>query len=102
MPFRWLSALLLSIGVAGCAGTETVESWEGRPLDSLIFAWGPPLQDAELSDGRRVVLYGRVIGGPTDCTAIFRADRRGVITNANTEGTPDGCDQLQSTKPAAR
>lgn len=89
------------------------KSWEGKPLDDLIFAWGPPSAMNELEDGRKVALYAhsRQGGGfvqlvgttnPTavfhqatyECAVLFRADEHGIIASADGSGNIGGCNRL--------
>lgn len=32
-------------------------SWVGQPRDALVRAWGPPLQEEQLSTGGRLLIY---------------------------------------------
>src|SRR5262245_7503454 len=95
------------IALASCVvGPERVESWKGHPVDSLIFAWGPPMQDARPPDGRRVLVYSGSYEDEVEetslyCNAIFRADPTGMIVDASTTGNIGGCNRLLSSKPAA-
>lgn len=56
-------ALVLTVALAGCATTANYEkmlaSWVGAPVDRLVMRWGPPANSYTLSDGGRVIEYGR-------------------------------------------
>jgi hypothetical protein len=98
-------AWIFAIALVGCASADTVTSWEGRQVDSLIFAWGPPMQDAKLGDGRRVLSYSgsyQIEATTYYCNAIFRADPMGQIVETNIDGNLGGCNRLLSSKPAAQ
>lgn len=104
MPRIRLTALLLAAALAGCASfTEKVDSWQGRPLDDLIQAWGPPNDTQLLSGGRRVVTYTSthtVSGTSYDCRVWFFVGANGRIQNGNGEGSIGGCNRLLGQKKA--
>ena len=55
---RILLVLITGAALCGCTGGAlSLKSWEGQPVNDLIYAWGPPTRDASLPDGRRVVAY---------------------------------------------
>lgn len=104
MTRPWLVAASCAV-LAACASPETVTSWEGRPVDSLIFAWGPPMQDATLGDGRRVLSYSERFDSDAStlyCNAVFRADASGQIVETSYDGNLGGCARLLTSKPAAK
>lgn len=96
--------VLSALALAGCASTATVDSWRGKRLDDLQFAWGPPARASTLSDGRSMVTYehGHAVQGTSyQCAVTFFADRGGTIVNTSTEGNIGGCNaMLRSKRPA--
>lgn len=59
-----VAALAASIP-AGCtfptqqAYRDSVQTWVGRPADSLVMAWGAPNRSFDFSDGGRLLEYDR-------------------------------------------
>lgn len=54
----WIIVLLLTTGCATLGGyDDMVSSWVGGTADELIMAWGPPVREAKLSNGGRVLEY---------------------------------------------
>lgn len=105
MKTRLWAALAAAGCLLGCVGADRLNSWKGQPVDSLIFAWGPPMQDSKLMDGRRVLSYsGSYDINATSyyCNAIFRADAAGQIIEATADGNIGGCNRLLTSKPAAQ
>jgi hypothetical protein len=95
------SAFLLS----GCLGTDTLNSWKGRNLTDLVYAWGPPDRQDRLPDGRAVITYShqRLVGLNTmECEAVFGADKAGIIRDATASGNIGGCNRMLLTKPSAQ
>lgn len=63
MPHR-LPSLLASLLLTACAGLhasheETLKAWVGHTEDELVLAWGPPDRTAVLSNGDRLLQWGR-------------------------------------------
>lgn len=54
-------ALLLCLGLCGCATTAKYEAkldnWIGASEDSLVSAWGVPNKSYNLKDGKRAIEY---------------------------------------------
>jgi hypothetical protein len=75
-----LAAGLVVSLVTGCtfpteqAYRDNVQSWVGRPADSLVMAWGAPDRSYDFSDGTRQLEYERqqtrYIPGPPIYTAM--------------------------------
>jgi hypothetical protein len=93
------------LGVAGCASTSTFESWRGRNIEDLQFAWGPPDRTSRLSDGRSMVVYEHshfIQGTSYQCTVTFFANSNGTIVDSNASGNIGGCNAMLRSKPAAK
>ena len=108
-----------ALALAACAGADGAGgAWEGRHLNELIHAWGPPSAVQRLADGRQVVTFTQshdagpksaedLGGGVTvvhgsgsyQCQAVFRIDSGGRIMDQTVDGTVDGCDRLFGGKP---
>jgi hypothetical protein len=104
MRARWVALAAALALVAGCASSSRYESWRGRSIEDLQFAWGPPDRATRLSDGRTMVAYEHVhyVNGISyQCTATFGADVRGMIVTTSTAGNLGGCNALLLSKPAA-
>jgi hypothetical protein len=88
----------------GCANHAVYQSWVGRSLNDLQFAWGPPNRSTQLSDGRSMVAYQHtqfVAGIDGFCTITFAADRAGTIVDASATGNNAGCNaMLRMKRPA--
>ncbi len=103
---RAILACALSLLIGGCAYWQaTADSWKGRPLDELIYAWGPPAEAHELNDGRRTALFrhSRLSDGTEYyCDVSFSADEQGTIVFAQVEGNLGGCNRFFATKGTPR
>ena len=97
--------IMIGLGTAmlwSCSHNSLMPSWTGQPLDNLVWVWGRPSQDQQLSDGPRVVsyLHGHPgIGSPYWCKLLVSADRDGKIVQIDENGTIGGCNQLLIGKP---
>lgn len=58
---RRIAAGAFTLLLGGCATTANYEailqSWVGKPIDSLVSSWGPPQSGFRLSDGGQVLEY---------------------------------------------
>ncbi len=74
---------LFSMVLSACAGLgEGMNAWMGRHSDELLEAWGPPSQEATLTDGRTSIVYARpwrYEGGGGTCRKIFTLDTAHII-----------------------
>ena len=77
------------------------EEWTGRNLNDLIFAWGPPQNTSELSDGRTVVRYSTsVVSGNSGIVVTLRCQIDVFVESDNTivrmdmDGNIGGCNNL--------
>jgi len=71
-----------------------MDPWVGRPLDDLIFAWGPPAAAQRLADGREIVVFRRatfVDGTQYGCNVTVRADQARRIMSYTVDGNIGGC-----------
>ncbi len=78
---RSLQAALLLGALAGCAGIPSQEgfgrivgSWQGRNVNELIAAWGPPADTYRMPDGNSMYTYheGQIVA--SSCTVNFTVD----------------------------
>jgi len=108
---RLWTVLWAAIWLAGCAGHGTIDSGRlfsdltvGRTTSAeLTRAWGPPLADATLSDGRHVLTYRFIdngwttglqwgfgpVGSPSDTVTgqvTLTFDPQGVLLSYDTFG----------------
>lgn len=114
---RWLTLLLL---LGGCAYGAVAQSWEGRPLEDMIYRWGPPAAEQRLSDGRIVAQWSHARTGgafvdtlntvtqPTivtafsyHCTVTARTDTQGIVRSVEVDGNIGGCNRLIHSNMAA-
>lgn len=96
-------AMLLAVLLTGCAnwGAEA-DAWNGRHVDDLVYAWGPPNSSQQLADGRKVVVFSHYRlheGTALYCDVTFRADKKGVIASHLIAGNIGGCNRLFGSKP---
>ena len=116
---RISAPLLSAVGLAACVtNAGLVESWQGKTLDDLIFAWGPPTSDTKLADGRRVIAYTHTEEGDSriettgnitrvvrdsnrTCSYVFRSNPAGIVTSFNRSGHPAACQRILWGKPGA-
>ena len=85
----------------GCANWQPVsDSWRGRPIDEVIYAWGPPYAEARLQDGRKTISY-RHVNMEFQCIVTFRTDSSSIVTSSTVEGNIGGCNQFFRSKPTA-
>lgn len=90
-----------AILLTGCVASWPlfVDSWDGQPIDDLIYAWGPPSSAVTLPDGRRTITFSHARSDNAQyCNATFRSDQNGVIVSHTIEGN-NGCDRLLADKP---
>src|SRR6476620_432142 len=92
--------IMIGLGTAmlcSCSRDNPMPSWTGQPLEKLVWVWGRPSQDQQLSDGKRVVSYLHVHSGIASLywfKLLGSADREGKIVQIDENGTIGGCDQL--------
>ena len=88
MLTRLATVVLASALLVACIQTmaRVMKSWEGRSIDDVVVAWGPPDSQARLSDGRRVMTWKRVWGSRSGesyragtCVRTFVVGEGGVI-----------------------
>jgi hypothetical protein len=97
--------IVIGLGTAmlcSCSRDNLMPSWTGEPLEKLVWVWGRPSQDQQLSDGTRVVSYLHGypgIASPYWCKLFVSADREGKIVQIDENGTIGGCNQLLIGKP---
>jgi hypothetical protein len=97
--------IMIGLGTAmlcSCSRDNLMPSWTGQPLEKLVWVWGRPSQDQQLSDGTRVVsyLHGHPgIASPYWCKLLVSADHKGKIIQIDENGTIGGCNQLLIGKP---
>lgn len=86
-----LKALTLAaaaFAMASCASTE-MKTFIGKPAEEAMFAYGPPANVFDLSDGRRAYQYrwgGGAVMMPGRATST--AQSFGSITTVQTTATP--------------
>jgi len=97
---------VLPLALAACHNIDgAAQSWRGRSMDDLIAAWGPPMNDSRLSDGRRAISYSGPSGpfGNYVCQVSFVADPAGRIISASMQqNAPMTCASTMGNKPSAR
>ena len=101
MKLATIAILPLALAISACA-TDRIGAWAGQPVSTLILAWGPPTREATLSDGQRVIAYEQsyqINATSYYCTATFRVDQMGAITNPTVDGNLGGCNRLVGSKP---
>lgn len=116
---RYAALFAGAVAVSACVtNAGLVESWQGRTLDDLIFAWGPPSSDTRLADGRRVIAYTHTEEGDSrietsgnitrvfrdsdrTCSYVFRSNPAGIVTSFNRSGHPAACQRILWGKPGA-
>ncbi|WP_432472066.1 hypothetical protein [Amphritea sp. HPY] len=104
--------ILLMIGgalaLAACANLgQTFAAWEGRHVDTLVAAWGPPAATHRMDDGQRILSYtaqqhyqvqGPGIEVPFSgtywCEVTYWVDPGGMITSSRLNGNLGGCNTL--------
>lgn len=118
---RHFPIITFLISLAACASATTspryekeLEAWVGKPVDSLVSAWGVPEGSFKRTDGGTVLTWKRsgiamdsgtqrvtpalgggstISGGPRAyskfCTTSFTANRAGIISDWSYEG--NGC-----------
>ncbi|MGE3622632.1 MAG: hypothetical protein AB7H77_01985 [Bdellovibrionales bacterium] len=106
-----LPLIVLILGLAGCATAPPVaetrqmlwDKWGNQPLDSLLLAWGPPMTETRLTDGKRLVswsythiynpnYYDETIYGCK--TSFLAAPPKYLIENVSLDGSDYSCEQL--------
>lgn len=69
-------------------------SWEGKSVDDVFVAWGPPDSTATLSNGNRaftwIDVWSPIQGTGLTCRRTFTADKGGRITSWSNSGCPRG------------
>lgn len=76
--------LVVILFAAGCTTLkEVMSSWEGRPVDELLSAWGAPDSRIQLKDGGQVLtwttLWNDADYGIHTCRKSFTVDSDGII-----------------------
>jgi len=93
-----VAVLLCGLLTSGCATyvmNRNMKSYEGKHRDVLIRKWGPPTQEAALSDGGKSLVYISHVSsysGPSPmnpyaanqgssgtCRMIFNTDKHDII-----------------------
>lgn len=90
-----LACVSLLCGCAGYAMDKKMKSYEGEHRDELIKRWGPPTQEAALSDGGKSLVYieqkssysgpspmnpyATNAGSSRTCRMIFNTDKHDII-----------------------
>lgn len=90
---RYWPILLL----AACSWSSTTDSWNGHPLDELVYSWGAPTTSAQLDDGRQVVTFSRsndILGISYYCNVTFRVAPDGIIQSNSIDGNIGGCNRM--------
>ncbi len=95
---------LLILFLVGCAHWQTTaDAWKGKPIDELIYRWGPPASMYELGDGRKTATFkhSRVYQASTYyCIVTFNTDTNGVIQSSTIDGNIGGCNPFFTIKKA--
>lgn len=89
--------IVVALLLAGCVSVEKATSWEGKPADDLVAAWGPPTNHARLSDGRLTLEYAE----SRRCRVTFLVSASGIVQTADVAGDPGPCTSLLKWRPSA-
>jgi len=83
--------LLIMSGCAGIPNEEAfkakVSTWQGRNVNDLVSAWGPPNSTLRTPGGGTVYTYNKGDPLPTSCTVDFIVDAAQKITAWRYAGT---------------
>lgn len=106
---RYPLILMAMIAVSGCTPPPPVDAsrealWSqfgGKPLDSLLLAWGAPERESHLTDGSRLVTYHHATiydsryNGGNRCEVSFLAKAPAFkISDVAMNGAASDCDML--------
>lgn len=99
-----LRVFLAAVLLTGCSTNwdEKANAWNGRHIDDLVYAWGPPSSSQQLADGRRVVVFSPSYlyeGTAFYCDVTFRTNTAGIIASNSIAGNRGGCNKLFRSKP---
>lgn len=99
---KWVVTTACTLALAACGTSnyqQDLDTWVGKPVDSLIISWGPATSESKLPDGRRVLLYkqaaissipGRVGSTKTNwCDTTFVIGADGFVKSNRFRG--NGC-----------
>jgi hypothetical protein len=102
----WMTfGLFLVLVMQGCTGTQPIpdealfKTWQGKPKDELISAFGPPSDERPLEKGTTILMWKKAQRHPSGigrmsmaksyysvCVMEFELDQAGVVQGAAQRG----------------